>query len=38
MKTTEQPALTIAGISARTTNHGEMQGNGEIPKLWARWI
>ncbi len=25
MKTTEQPALTIEGISARTTNTAEMQ-------------
>lgn len=38
MKTIEQPALTVVGISARTTNRAEMQGNGEIPKLWARWM
>jgi predicted transcriptional regulator YdeE len=36
-KIIEQPAFTVIGISARTTNADEMSGKGVIGQQWARF-
>ena len=35
-KVIEQPAFTVVGISARTSNEKEMGGHGVIAKQWGR--
>jgi predicted transcriptional regulator YdeE len=37
-KTEEQPAFLVIGISARTSTQQEASGDGEIPKLWQRFM
>jgi predicted transcriptional regulator YdeE len=37
-KIVEQPAFTVIGISARTTNANEMSGKGVIGEQWARFM
>ena len=36
-KIVEQPAFTVIGIAARTTNANEMSGKGVIGQEWARF-
>jgi predicted transcriptional regulator YdeE len=38
VKTTLASPIYVAGFLVRTTNAKEMDGNGEIPKLWTRFI
>src|SRR5579862_3952346 len=37
-KIIEQPAFTVIGISARTTNADETSGKGVIGQQWARFM
>lgn len=38
VKTDDQPAFTVIGISIHTDSEKEASGDGEIPKLWQRVI
>ena len=38
MQTNKENQFNIIGITARTSNKAEMQGNGLIPKLWQQFF